>query len=396
MALLAWLGLAVVLAQAAASLSSRFMGMPGIAVGAVLALVAVAVLARFLPLRSWTKVALLAVLIAPCWMYLALDERHVQPTPLPPLPASPSEAERASYETTLRFADRKDGQPAKEFLSPKLAVPLPFGRPAEWPAYLAKHGDEVQAARQGNVAGREYLQALDAFPSIADLTPPRFDAPIMPFKPWRDTMLLEITEAVRLAALGRGDEAAELLVPVLRVSRKLQDHSRTLVRFMVARVTLNRAMEAVKFVLEKSPPDAAHRKALAEVLAAGEGGPAMIGRIMWVDHTTMPSVIEGAPAGAPFGPKWLRYLPLATLLHPHRTLNEMARNCAIIADLAAKRDVAGIEAREKQLEARMSQVSFRNPIGHLLIGMLVPSFKGVVTNYWKGEDERLALIEALR
>jgi hypothetical protein len=410
-ALLVWLALAVVVVQAAVAVGSRLHGLPGGAIGAVLAMVAVALIAHRHPLGTWTRVAVLAVLVAPGWIYLSTDEAALLPTPIPPLPVAPTGAERASYETTLRFALRPGTRPVQEFMSPKLEVPLPFGRPGAWADYFAKHGVKAHAAWQANTVGREWLQALDAVPEIADLTPQRPGAMIMPFRPWRETVGLEVTEAMRLAAAGHGNEAVDMIVPVIRVCRKLQANSRTLVRFMSARVALDRAMAGVRFMLEKSPPDAAHRQALIAVLAAGEDGAAAIERAMWIESAYWPTLMELTP-----GPGWARYLP--TLLHRCRTCNAMTRHTAQIAALAARRDVTGIEAlQQQQLNARAGSfgfrsptgqmqlmelpgknapIAFRNPLGELLLTLATPAYGRLVASYWKIEDERLGLLGRLR
>lgn len=410
-ALLVWLALAVVVVQAAVAVGSQLFGLVGGAGAAVLAVVAVVIIAQRHPLMTWARVAVLALLVAPGWFYLSTDEAALLPTPISPLPLAPTGAERASYETTLRFARHPGAGPARDFVSPKLEVPLPFSRPGEWADYLARHGDAAHTARQTNTIGREWLQALNAFPVIADLTPPRPDATIMPFRPWRETVDLEVIEAMRLAAAGHGKEAVDVIAPVLRVCRKLQANSRTLVRFMGARIALDRAMAGVRFILEKSPLDATHRQTLIEVLAMGEGGETAIEGAMWIEPAYLPALLELSP-----GPGWARYLP--TLLHRRRTCNALTRQTAQIAALAARRDVTRIEAKQQpQQNARAgflrfrsptglmqlaplpdknSPVSFRNPVGELLLTLSTPTYGRLVASYWKTEDERLALLAELR
>ncbi|MCF7759351.1 MAG: hypothetical protein K9M98_02500 [Cephaloticoccus sp.] len=410
-ALLVWAAIGMVVVQAALAVGSRIYGLVGSIVGVVFAVVAVAIIARRHSLRSWCRVLVAAALVAPAWIYLSMDEAELLPIPGQSQPTQPTDTQRASFETTLRFAVQNGRPIGAEFVSPTLDEPLPFNHPAKWADYLAKHGEQVRAARESNGAGRDWLRDMDAFDEIADLTPLRFDAVILPFRPWRESVSLEVMEAMRLAAEGRGNEAVDVIVPVIRVCRKLQANARTLVRFMGARVALARAMDGLGFILEQSPPDAAHRRALMDELAGGERGAAGIERAMWIEPSYFPVILELSP-----GPGWARFVP--TLLHRRRTCNAMTRFTAQVAALAVRRDVDGIDALLQRqatarsilarfftpgwlnqlagLEEKSPPIAFRNPLGEILLPLAIPAYGGIVKNYWKVEDQRTDLLVRLR
>lgn len=344
--------------------------------------------------ESWLSLAAGGLVLAPVFVWLAWDEPAVRfPVSLDELcPPGPQATE--SWAVTLAFTAR-DGKPApRTYASPKFPMSAAGpDKPAEWQAYLEKNREALHAAWAA-LPERAWWAELNAFPSLGDLMPARFDAPIIKFAPYRSTSQLGCAEAGLLALEGKGDEAMDTLLPILEVGRKLEPSARSLVRFMVGRVIQKMGLQTARFILDHATVSPDRRARLAAALAGGSGGPAGARRMLLIEYAISTNYLLtqfGDPGHQ--RPVWKR--GLLGLFHfvynPVATANRYGALIAELAGLAERRELASFGTRSAAFVASNSRPHFKNMAGGLMLSMTIPSYDKVLESYWKIEDLRTTL-----
>jgi hypothetical protein len=334
-------------------------------------------------------------------LWLAWDDPAIR-QPLPMEQFSPAFAGAEQSDAVLmRYSQQKSDDETKAFGAVKWKVTA-MANPrdtAKWRDFVTKYRDTLEADWVTLAPQRRWLDELNAFDRIGDVTPTRFDANVIRFDVWRVLGQRTCAHATVLAMEGRGDEAVATLVPLLEVSRKLQPSARTLIRFMVAVVVEHMAVETAAIVLELTPVGPASRARLAAALE-GRNAAAGARRIMLMEYASFAPRFAAMKLGDTYARAHDRRSPLrrplngltALVFNPNATTNIYGDRVFELAALAEARELGKLAVRSRGFDdAVLTRGGMKNLGGRLMLTMAIPSYDKVLESYWKLEDECAAL-----
>jgi hypothetical protein len=356
---------------------------------------------------TWKVLAASWLVVLPVLVWLAWDDPLVrQPLTIEEFsPAFPG-AEQ-SYAVLMQYSKQTPSADAKAFSAVKLTIP--WGPPiapdsARWCEWVLQNRTAIEADWAVLAPQRRWLDELNAFDRIGDLTPANPAANLITFEVWR-TLAQRASGIATLQALeGHGDEAIATLLPVLEAGRKLQPLSRSLVRSMIGLVAERMAIEAASLVLDRTAISPATRTRLAAALAP-ENAPALARRLVLADYVQISQTFATLRMGDQYAREYggrsnLHHLlnfvsPL--VLNPHATLNAYGDGIRELAGLAEARELGEFNAR--------APTFFRNPLqqqprmknfgGRLILNTVVPAYGKILETHWKTADLRMALRKRL-
>lgn len=364
-----------------------------------------AVFAALCRLRPWRWIGGSAIALGLILGFLAMDDAAIN-RPITFAQISPAfPGAEASYNVLMRYG--KDHPLGKKFRQPmRIFKDGPFvdaTKPAEWPAWLARHRGAVETDWAELAPLRAWIGELNTYDRIGDLMPADIHAEIITFGPLRSYSHNVCEMAGLQAVAGHGDEAIATLLPLLQVSRKLEPSARSLVRAMLARVMQRSGLSTARFVLDTAPVSPAMRARLAESLALGIGGEDGVRHLLAIENAFFVGAGDGLALGD-FGlyanrrPGFLRQsLNLASpfLYHRYHTANLREEFVASLQTFAARRDMDGFGRVQSDFLKGASRPTFSNFMGTYLMGATVPAYTKVVEAYWKIEDSRTTLLARL-
>jgi len=221
-----------------------------------------------LKLRSWWWIAGGYLAVAPVLAYLAVDDPvYRRPVTVEEL-APPFPGAEKSFEVLMRYG--KQHPLGKSFKEPPSIVAGKSARePGPWREIIVANRAAFETRWTELAPVRAWWDELNAFDRIGDLTPPRSDAEVVAFHPFRAMSQNGCAVAGLLAIDGRGDEAIDVLIPLIQVGRKIQPSARTLVRLMIGIVIERMTLETAGFVLDTTTVSPAARARLARALQGG-------------------------------------------------------------------------------------------------------------------------------
>lgn len=367
--------------------------------GAVLSLVALIVLGWKRSFLSWRVLGFASLIIVPAFCYLVWDDAEFA-HPLTPAQLNPTPAQAdASWRTTLWYATH-DGPPAtRHFSQPGILVGLPSVDPENYAGRLEKFREQVHAAWSALAPEREWLAALDAFQEIGDLSPARWGDGAMNDRPFKALVQTGCAEAGLLALDGHSDDAIAVLLPILKVSRKLEASARTPNRCYTARFGLGQTVAVSRFVLAHTSVSSEKRAALAAALDGGPGGAGGIRQILWIDYAWNYQEYYALGLAGSIPPDWGKPMAIAAMLRPfylvRATANAYAQYIGSLADLATQRELKKFATFEREFAGHWP-ARLKNPGGAMMFLTMRPIYTKLVETYWKTEDARLALLAELR
>lgn len=352
---------------------------------------------------QWSVLALGWLAAGSILVWLAWDDPAVRrPLTIDEVAPVFDGAER-SYAVIMEYGKQHPTEESKAFTSYRSKVQFTATSIAEtekWIEFLTKNRAALEADWAVVAPQRAWLDRLNTFDRLGDLTPPDFAADIPKFDVWR--FLAQRTCAIAsLQALdGRGDEAVAALLPMLEVGRKFETSSRTLVRLMIARVAQKMCYQTAGFILDRGNPGAAARARLLAALDGGNG-PAGARRIVLIEYAHfMPTLAKLSLADAATAVDWgspgrlPRAFNLLTRLvfNPRATANLYGDHAYELAALAEARDFGGFAVRQEAfMQASFQKGGMKNLGGRLILNMAIPAYQKIVKTYWDIEDLRLAL-----
>jgi hypothetical protein len=371
-------------------------------------LIAVGVFVVFWKLltQSWTRIIVSYAVVALVLACLAHDEptfRH----PMTMEDISPVfSGEEASYNLLMRYG--KQHPLGQSFQAPSFKHYYSSFDPSktrEWRETITSRREEFEAHWTQLSKEREWWNELGEFDKIGDLMPANWDGEIPSFSIFRTLSQHGVAIACLQAMDGHGDQAIDTLLPILKVGRKLQPYSRTLVRTMIGIVIEKLSINAANFILNTTPVSPEARARLAEALKGGD--PEAGARHMmfteytihfgWMSQARMSEFGPFMSSGGARNPLWTTVLntfsPVFYL--PRSTFNRVGDLYVDWADLVAKRKLDQLDPRWQQFSREMAGPSLKNPIGRQVALMSIPAFQKVAENYWKDQDMRAALLERL-
>ncbi|MEO6993594.1 MAG: hypothetical protein ABI273_08185 [Lacunisphaera sp.] len=376
---------------------------PGIIV-LLLGLATIGVFAALWRVRSWWWISGGYLALATVLTYLATDDPAVlHPVTLAQVsPAFPGA--ETSYDVLMRYGKQHplghDFKNRARIFDPGKFVDA--SKPVEWPAWLASHREAVEADWAELSPVRVWIDELSHFDRIGDLMPARLDAEIITFLPLRSYSQHAAAIAGMQAIAGHGDDAIATLLPPVKVSRKLEPYSRSLVRTMISRVMQNVALSTARFVLDTTPVSPEMRKRLLIAFTDGTGGATGVRHLLATENALFAEASDEIPLGElltfqrPRGAlRWSMNLVGPFLYNRRRTANLRGEFTANLQELAARRDMEAFSRAQTVFFERKASPRFKNFMGNALLTVTTPGYTQVVTNYWKTEDARIALLHRL-
>jgi hypothetical protein len=348
---------------------------------------------RRLPLKGWARIGLAYVPLAPVLIYLATDDAAIR-RPLTMEEFSPafSGAEK-SYAVLMRYGRQHPaGRDFKFRSSPQVSQALRgwSAKDPGWKNALLDHRSELESAWAELAPVRSWWAELNGFESIGDLTPERWDAEIMGFQPVREFAHHACAIASLQALDGDGEAAFATLLPLLEVSRKLEPSSRTLVRFMIARVVQRMALETAAFVLDTTSVSPVTRERFAAALTGGTAGEDGARRLVTIEYawatsvTLQPDSLVHAAGEIREKSLWLTPLvtPVSTFVfNSRRTINLYGDYTAELQDLAGHRETEKLGSYHKEFFEQRYWPHFKNLGGCFLLSEMTPAYQKVVEAY---------------
>lgn len=353
---------------------------------------------------TWRRLGLAWALTLPVLVWLAWDDAEVRwPLTLDTLsPVHPGD--ERSEAVLMQYSKQHPSAEARAFAEDKSMHNVVLGGnikdAAKWREYVAAHREEVEAAWVAIAPQRRWLDELNAFDRIGDLTPSRFDANLMRFDVWRVLERRLRAKATLLAMDGKGDEAIDTLLPLIAVSQRLQQTGRTLVRVMIA-VTIERsAVESACWVLETAPVSPARRAQLA-ALMTGKNEAQGARRLLLLEYAHFMPVLRALKLGDALALRYQTNRAWVTLtlnffsglfVNPNLTTNRYGERIFALADLASKRELVAVSIQSKEFEASIERDGgMKNIGGRLMLAASIPAYDKVLESYWKTVDQRAAL-----
>jgi hypothetical protein len=335
--------------------------------------------------------------------WLAWDDPMVRrPLTLEEIAPAFDGAER-SHAALLEYGKLKPTAEATAFKTAKWKVDYVKGSPAEaekWVEFLTANRANLETDWAAAAPQRAWLERLNAFERLGDLSEADFGADIPSFQIWRFLSQRTAAMASLQALDGKGDEAVATLLPMLEVSRKFETSARTLVRLMIARVAQKICYQTAGFILDRAPPGPAARARLLAALEDGNG-PAGARRIILVEYAGVIAAInkvslKEAVSLLSWGQQAMPARAFATLaifvFNPRATANLYGDYAYELVTLAEARDLGGFAVRQEAfVHDSLQKGGMKNLGGRLLMNMAIPAYQKVLKNYWDIEDLRIAL-----
>ena len=348
-----------------------------------------------LKLRSWWWIAGGYLALAPVYVYLATDDPAIlHPITLEEISPTFPGAEKG-YEVLMRYGK---GHPlGKNFVHPPSVLAGKSAlEPGPWRETILQHRAAFEARWIEIAPVRTWWAEVNTFDRLADLAPAGPHSEFLAYAPCRAISETGRAIATLRAIDGRGDEALDILIPLIEVARKLQPSGRTLVRLMIGVVVERMALETASFVLDTAPVSAATRARLAAATRPGNAELAAR-RLLVVEYANSLGSVQQMPVStalniAPQHP-WLGRIvdALSPFIYNRRaSYNLYGELYADLQEMLARRDVTKMSAHEQQFwHAHPPQ--FKNFLGTLIMRMAIPAYTKVGESFWKMQDARTKL-----
>ena len=271
--------------------------------------------------------------------------------------------------------------------------------------YLLAHRAEIEANWAELAEVRAWWAEMAAQPQLGDRRYASFEEPIMRFAPIRAYTQHALAFAELQALDGNGDEALATVGQVYVVGALLQPAACTLVRGMIATLTQKQSLETAGVVLDHARVSADARVRFAALLDASKGDGIGAKRLILTESTSSLWTAKGISmvglsAERFTSDHWQGYIarrvsPLT--LNPQATVNRLHDQYERFALRAEVRDLAGMDALEKEANTMLfGAFQVKNISGRLLVAMWMPIYSKVVKSYWETEDLRASLAKRLR
>lgn len=332
--------------------------------------------------------------------YLAWDDFNRSPAPEV---GAVIAADDTGYQV-YRWMLKGDPHSRLAELSPELErLPRFPAQPAGWPAFLTEHREQFESAWAQDTLGRSWIETLATKNTSAIFPPGTPESPILAFTPLRNSVQLRWAHAGLLALDDREDEAAQVLLTLLRATHQLKRSGMNMLTQMIAIVFLKGTQERLRLLAETGKLSETTR---AELLSVLENAPPISltfknmfqGEQIFARATfenTVGMMKQSMPPGmfgVSFDPAALHPL----IYNPKRTEREYAQMLDAQRSAAMQRTMSEQTARAQKADEEMKTWHFKNPVGRSLQAMALPAFAKVSEQVWLAEDQRLALIQQLR
>lgn len=268
---------------------------------------------------------------------------------------------------------------------------------AKWPSFFTKNREVFVKAWADDTVGRGWIEAMAASaPEGIYPLPARTDQPLLSFASFRYTAAVHWGYAEVLMLDGKEDEAAALLLTLLRANYHLQRGGFFLVTEMVALVGVKGTYDQLGRLIKSGRLSPQSRAAIAAALIDAPPLQLVFHHVFvgeeFMVHISIKTVVDSmvtAREGKILDTGLLSRL----MFNPHRTERELVEFLHEARRLAERRQLESGKELGVEFAQRIDHWRIKNPAGQLLMQMMLPAFNTGV--FWKGEDQRLALLHQL-
>ncbi len=349
---------------------------------------------------SWRALLGVGAMVAAVLGYMAKDDAtvHRLQTIEEIIPLHPDD--EASYAVLMRYGKRHPA--SRDFKLSKLSWKASPEKPEDWVKFILQHRPEVEAEWEELAPVRQWWAELNGFEQIADLMPPRLDGELLAFAPVRALAQRGCAIATLQALDGQGDAAMATVLPLLEVSRKLQETGRSLLIQMIAIIVERMAMQTAGFTLERAPVSPALRARLVAALSRSGGGETGARRLVAVERIIGQNTIlnsrlhEAVDLETDSGSlRWMLGTLELFIYNRRATANLLGDFLVEAEDLVGRRSLKEYDDRARRFLEYDARPRFKNLGGRLLAVSAVPAYSKVANSFWKIQDERAALLAKL-
>lgn len=281
------------------------------------------------------------------------------------------------------------------------AVRLP-PEPATWADYIRQNRQQIVRAWEGLSLALEWADHLAEEPPRG-VWRQRAEDPILEGWAIRRLILVANAHAFMLAAEGEPDQGLETLLPLIRAMQNLQRTGPMLATGLVAAASLQATLVDAQIILLSGTVSAEMKGRLREALAAAPAVPDLLHTIFGGEIEYAASILDQyeSESASPLGPDsrvapWIATgVSLAGRLAftPHHTLRVVAETLRAEERLAVNRAYDRLDRWEPPSARWQDQL--KNPVGRLLLTLLVSAPRREVQRIWDVEDLRLTLLRQL-
>jgi hypothetical protein len=340
------------------------------------------------------------VLVSSFLAYLAWDD----PAPPPPTAFSPvTPQDSKSYAAYRWFLKSGEGSRVQETPAPSVDLPDFPRDKVTWTADVAKHRQTWEAAWTADTLGREWIAAMAAHQPEGFFPNRGTSTPMVEFSRIRYAAKSHWARAHLLLADGQVDEAARILLTVVRAAYNLQRGGTTFLTLMVADSLTRGSYERLDLLLDSGALSGHMRAEISGVLQQAPSTrqnirQAFIGEEIWtrsvIAQIRDPQSEDGASLAAGgwrFAPDWLLN---RLLFNPNRTERAHVEYLAGASQLAQARQT-GTTEKVELFERMVNERTVKNPFGQILAAMSLPGYGSTGESSWKTDDLRLDLLKRL-
>lgn len=333
-------------------------------------------------------------------VYLAWDD----PAPPPPTVLSPViSADSKCYETYSWLLKDGEGRQGQEDRVPNVDLPYFPQEKAEWTESVLKHRETWEAAWTEDTLGREWLAGMAAHEPEGYFPNEGMSTPLLDFARVRRASHCHWARAHLLFTEGQTDEAARILLTVVRAGYNLQRGGSTLVTQMIASVLTKNSYESLGLLLDSGTLSDQLKMEIAGVLRQAPSirqnlALAFIGEEIYARSAIAKVRDPDSEGGASlvgndsrFAPGWLLN---RLLFNPNRTEREHVEFLAAASRLAQDRQM-GRKENMDPFDRLVTERRIKNPVGRMLAAMSLPAFGKVSESFWDTDDLRLALLRQI-
>jgi hypothetical protein len=341
--------------------------------------------------------------------YLALDDSKRPPAPVI---GAIVPADSKSYATYQRFLKGHPYNRSIEATKP-IALPLFPSDIKEWTSFAVQNRALLEAAWLEDALGQEWIDEMAANKPEGLYPPPSMKDPCLDFLKIRRTSQLRWSKFHLCLIDGETDEAAQLLVSLVRASYNLQSAGTNLVSQMIPVVLLKGTYQRLELIADVPSLSSQTRKDilaalteapsiklaftnafLGEQIIARESMDSMRGnpQSAFDELVNMAQVFDDKRDVQLFQKNVFRHF----LFNPNRTEREYADYLTESCELLQNKHWDRSEKIAAAFEAKVTSWQLKNPVGRLFGAMALPAFQKIAKNFWQAEDQRVALINRLQ
>ncbi len=335
--------------------------------------------------------------------YLVRDDPVRPPPPNLGMITPPDSASYGAY----RWYLKKDPHSRINEFKGKPELPHFPADHAKWAEFAAQHRQVFTQAVANDTLGRDWIEAM-ARAEPEGIYPPPVEASgagILAYAPVRYITDARAGYAQVLMLDQRDDEAAALLVPVLRASYHFERGGALLVTAAVAVAIQRRTYNQLELLVASGKLSPASRASIAGVLKEapplslvfdhaylGEEAFARTGMdVLKGDYGAMVRTL--VPEEKAMIPS--NHFLWRLFFNPNRSEREYAEFLHEFARNASEREMIANQKRISAFVEEASDWRIKDPVGQLLFRVSLPAFTKLNEAFWKTEDQRVALLQQL-